>query len=468
MTELWQMSAVETAWAISSKQASAREVVDAHLARIEAVNPTINAVTVTLAETARSAADAADKALAAGETLGPLHGVPVTFKENTDIAGVANTNGVAAFKDNIATENSPVVDLYKAAGAIPIGRTNTPEFSLRWHADNPLWGQTMNPWNEAVTPGGSSGGAASSIASGIGCIAHGTDLGGSVRYPAYCCGVVSLKTTPGRVPSYTPSAPAERPHLIQTIAIQGVIAREVRDLRAGLAAIAVADPTDPEAIPMPLEMPPVDPPIRVAVSPDPIGDGVDPAVAAAVEQAGDILAKAGYAVERADPPAVAEIADAWNRVVWGEVQELWLPMIREHGSDQINQILDWSFESADAVDLNGYAFALADRNRLARLWSVFMADYPLVVAPVSFVPPMAAGEDAKGKDNMLAAIAAQRMQTAVNYLNLPAVAVPTGLNEGVPMGVQIIGRRFREDMCLDAADEIERDIGVLAMALWAR
>ena len=108
MTELWQMSAVETAWAISSKQASAREVVDAHLARIEAVNPTINAVTVTLAETARSAADAADKALAAGETLGPLHGVPVTFKENTDIAGVANTNGVAAFKDNIATENSPV------------------------------------------------------------------------------------------------------------------------------------------------------------------------------------------------------------------------------------------------------------------------------------------------------------------------------------------------------------------------
>ena len=362
------------------------------------------------------------------DTLGPLHGVPVTFKENTDIAGVANTNGVAAFKDNIATENSPVVDLYKAAGAIPIGRTNTPEFSLRWHADNPLWGQTMNPWNEAVTPGGSSGGAA--IVDSVRHRLHRTRQPTSAAQcviPPIAAGVVSLKTTPGRVPSYTPSAPAERPHLIQTIAIQGVIAREVRDLRAGLAAIAVADPTDPEAIPMPLEMP-------RRRSADPCrGQPGTQSVTASIPRSQPPSSRQAISWPRPDTRSSAPIRRRWRkspmpgtRVVWGEVQELWLPMIREHGSDQINQILDWSFESADAVDLNGYAFALADRNRLARLWSVFMADYPLVVAPVSFVPPMAAGEDAKGKDNMLAAIAAQRMQTAVNYLNLPAVAVPTG------------------------------------------
>lgn len=470
MTNLWQMNAAETAAAIREGKASAREVVDAHLARIEEINPRLNAVTVAMVDNARAEADAADKAQAAGDTLGALHGVPVTVKENTDTKGYANTNGVEAFRENIATEDSPVVINFRAAGAIPIARTNTPEFSLRWHASNDLWGTTLNPWNDAITPGGSSGGAGAAMASGIGTIAHGTDLGGSVRYPAYCNGVVALKPTPGRVPSHTPSAPVERPHMFQTIAIQGVIAREVADVRAGFHAVAVPHPDDPECFPIPFNGPATEKPIRIAVADDPLGNGLAPSVATAIDQAAGILAEAGYKVERANPPAAAEIAAAWNSAIWTEVRELVLPTIRAKGSEAINEMIDWCLETAEPLDLAGYAALISDRNRLCRLWSHFMIDYPLILAPVSTVPPMQAGIDATSRDAMHAAINANGMQTAVNYLNLPAIAVPTGIIDGPhgrsPMGIQIIGRRFREDMCLDAADIVQNATGVVAKELW--
>ena len=184
--ELWRLGAVDIALGVRDSRFSCVQVMEAQIGRLHEANPRVNAVTVDLSEAALEAAHNADAAVQSGHSLEPLHGVPVTIKENVDQAGLATTNGVAAFTEVLATENAPVVDNLVKAGAIIIGRTNTPEFSLRWFTDNPLRGRTLNPWDDTRTPGGSSGGAAAGAALGLGAIAHGNDLGGSLRYPAYC------------------------------------------------------------------------------------------------------------------------------------------------------------------------------------------------------------------------------------------------------------------------------------------
>jgi amidase len=214
-TPIWQWSAVESAAAIGSGLVTSEEVVRAHVERMHAVNPALNAVVVDLSEQAISAARAADQAKASGVALGKLHGVPVTIKINIDVEGQANSNGVVAFKDNIAPGDSPVTANLKKSGAIIIGLTNTPEFSMRGFTDNPLHGATMNPWDGTITCGGSSGGAGASIAAGIGTIAHGNDIGGSLRWPAFCNGIATIKPTQGRIPAFNPSATVERPLMAQ-------------------------------------------------------------------------------------------------------------------------------------------------------------------------------------------------------------------------------------------------------------
>src|SRR4051812_11053337 len=199
---LWRLDAVATANLIRTGRASAREVTRSVLARMEAVDPKLNAVVVPMAEAALEAAAAADKAQARGEFLAPLHGVPVTVKINTDQKDCATSNGVVAFRDNIAVEDAPVVANLRRAGAIIIGRTNTPAFSMRIFTENDLHGRTHNPRDRVISPGGSSGGAGSAVAAGIGAIGHGNDIGGSVRIPAYCCGVLGLRVGLGRIPSF--------------------------------------------------------------------------------------------------------------------------------------------------------------------------------------------------------------------------------------------------------------------------
>src|SRR5262245_21360677 len=208
MTDLWKLDAVEVAELTRSRKVSCREVVTSALARLDAVNPALNAVVRPLHEQALAAADAADKAAADGAALGILHGVPVTTKVNVDQTGCPTDNGVVACKAVMATRDNPVVANLRRAGAIVVGRTNTPAFWMRWFTDNALHGPTRNPWDAARTPGGSSGGAAAATASGIGTIGHGNDIAGSVRYPAYCCGLVGLRVSYGRIPSFNFSAPA--------------------------------------------------------------------------------------------------------------------------------------------------------------------------------------------------------------------------------------------------------------------
>ncbi|HYA98932.1 MAG TPA: amidase family protein, partial [Ktedonobacteraceae bacterium] len=202
-TDLWRMSAKELAEAIRSRQISSQEVVEAHLRRIEAVNPSVNAVTVVLGEQAIEAAKAADRVVAAGDALPPFHGVPFTIKGNIDLAGTPTTHGLKALSSAYPSRDAPVVERLKATGAIPIGRTNLPNFAIRWHTDSELWGATVNPWDRSRTPGASSGGEAVALATGMSPLGIGNDMLGSLRWPAQCCGISALKPTLGRIPDAT-------------------------------------------------------------------------------------------------------------------------------------------------------------------------------------------------------------------------------------------------------------------------
>ena len=453
--DLWRWDAVDLAAAIRTRRISSREATRAVLERLAAVNPALNAVTVLLADQALAAADRADAAVRGGDALGPLHGVPVTIKENVDQEGAATANGVPAFKDVIATSDSPPVANLKRAGAVIVGRTNTPAFSLRWDTDNELRGRTFNPWNRRHTPGGSSGGAAASLAVGIAPIGHGNDLGGSIRYPAYCCGVAGIRPTLGRVPAYNQTAADERPPGTQLMSVQGPLARRVRDVRLALAAMSARDPRDPWWAQVPLLGEPVARPIRVALTVDPAKQGVHADVAAAVRDAGNALANAGYAVEEVEPPDVEGVAVTWTTLCVNEMRHVSQPWIRKYGGVDINRSLDLTLAAVPDVALDGYMKALALRAKHVRDWTLFMEHYPLVVGPVSTEPPFEIGFDTTSAARHAEVTRAQRLLVAVNLLGFPAVSVPTGVAGGLPLGVQVIGARYREDLCLDAAEAIE-------------
>src|SRR3954465_1619018 len=299
--ELWKWSATELARAIRDRDISAREATQSALERVHSVNPKLNAIVDLMAEEALAAADTADAAIKRGEMFGPLHGVPVTLKINVDVAGRATTNGVVAFRDRIARDDSPVVASWRKAGAIFIGRTNVPAFSTRYFTDCELHGRTFNPWDRARTPGGSSGGAAACITTGMGALASGNDRAGSVRYPAYACGVFGIRPSLGRVPTFEGTSPDEIAITTQLSHTQGVLARTVDDLRLGFEAMLAGDPKDPWWVPVPLRNE-VHSPGRVALS----MQKAEPAVQAALRQAATWLEDAGYRGEEAEPPALEE------------------------------------------------------------------------------------------------------------------------------------------------------------------
>jgi amidase len=453
--ELWKWDAVDLAQAIKLGQISSRDAVASCLARLDAVNPKINAVVVNLGEAALAEADHADAAVRRGDALAPMHGVPITIKVNTDQIGQATSNGVVAFKDVIATEDSPVVANFKSAGAIIIGRTNTPAFSASWFTDNDLYGRTLNPWSKDHTPGGSSGGASSCVAAGITPIAHGNDLAGSVRYPAYCTGVVGLRPSFGRVPAFAPSAKAERGMSGQLMSVQGPLARHVRDIRLALSAMAKEDPRDPWWVPAPLEGPRPAMPIRVALSTKPSALDVDPAVVDALRQAGRHLSDAGYSVEEIDPPDFAAVAEEWAILIKAEAPYFVSKTIEQYGDKLIRDSHRWQMEDSAPPDAAAYMQALARRTGWIRRWNLFLRDYPLVLCPVSFEPPFAQGRDTASKQSALFLRDVQMPNFTIPVLGLPAISVPTGSPNGVPMGVQLVAPRFREDLLLDAAEVIE-------------
>lgn len=455
MDELWRWSATDLARAIRARRVSSREAVQACLARTAAVNPTLNAIVQVLADEALAAADAADRAVAEGGPLGPLHGVPVTVKVNVDQRGCATTNGVVAYAGNLATDDSPVVANLRRAGAVIFGRTNTPAFSFRWFTENALHGRTLNPWSRDHTPGGSSGGASSAVAAGMGPIAHGNDLAGSVRYPAYCTGVWGLRPSFGRVPAYLPSAPAERPPGMQTMSVQGPLARTVADLRRALVAMAARDVRDPWWVPAPLEGPPVARPIRVALCRRVPGADLHPTVADALARAADRLQRAGYRVDEVEPPHLDEATRLWSTIGDTEVALTMADVLERDGDEGIRRAVAFMRHGDSVLDTAGYLRALARRTALVRDWAVFLEQHPLVLQPVSAEPPFPWGLDTGSQQTMDRVRRAQGTQFLVPVLGLPALAAPMGVVDGLPTGVQLVAPRFREDLLFDAAEVLE-------------
>lgn len=453
-TPLWRWSATQLAAAIRTREITSRESVTASLDRIAAVNPDLNAVVSVQHEAALEAADLADRMVASGMALGPLHGVPVTTKINVDQRGLPTTNGVVAFKDNIAEDDAPVVANLRRAGAVIVGRTNTPAFSMRWFTDNDLHGRTLNPWRPDRTPGGSSGGAAVAAATGMCAIAHGNDGGGSIRYPAYCTGTVGLRPSFGRVPAFNGTAPSERQLSLQLISVQGAITRNVEDARLALAVMAAPDPRDPWHVAMPLDGRRVDHP-GVAACLDPAGVGIAPEVEAAVRKAALILQDAGYGVTWRDPPDVGAAATAWNDFAQGEARVTLAAQVAQHGDALARRAFQLMMNRTPELDVASLIRLSASRATYLRRWQLFMQDHPLVLCPVAMETALPYGVDIESDASVERLYRSHVFLFATAFLGLPSISVPTGLHEGIPIGVQIIGPRFREDLVLDAAAAIE-------------
>ena len=467
--ELWKLSAVKMAEGIRNREFSCEEVVNSVTNRIQKLNPRLNAVVGDLNPTAVDEARKADREFESKKATGPLHGVPVTVKCNVDVEGQPTSNGLPAFADLIAREDSPLVSLLKKAGAIIIGRTNTPELSMRMNTDNPLFGRTLNPWDEQASPGGSSGGASSAAAAGFGPIHHGNDIGGSLRYPAPNCGLATVKPTFGRVPAWLPSSPAERGMLSQLMSVQGAICREVEDVRLSTRVMSGSDPRDPFWMPVPFDDWPDEPqPIRVGVTTENYGHPMHPQVLALVEKAADYLSDAGYAVERLTTPSVDEAAGCWFRYLGYELKTYLMPYAKEHGSETIQKIFEWYFQMGTVSDAEAYRDGIKDRTAMTRQWNILLDQTPLILSPFFLQPTPDWDCDERSFEALQKSFYSAIYSTGINWLSLPAGVVPVGMIEGRPAGVQIIGRRFREDLILDAMQKIEDRVGVLTEQLWNR
>ncbi|MDE3064603.1 MAG: indole acetimide hydrolase [Acidobacteriota bacterium] len=443
---------------IRDRSVSAVEVVDAHLARIEAVNADVNAVVEVRPEAVRAEARAADAALAAGADPGPLHGVPFTVKTNIDVAGYATTQGAVALRDVMATRDAPTVEKMRAAGAVMLARTNMPDLGLRVNTESSLYGATHNPWRRGLTAGGSSGGEAAAIATGMSPLGLGNDLGGSLRNPAYACGIASIKPSRHRVGHHNLSAVADPGLHDQLMTVQGVLARTVADVREGLDVVKGSHRHDPHAVDAPLEGPEVA--RRVALVPEPLGGETHPDVAAAVRAAGRALADAGYDVDEVEPPQLFEAYLAWTELVVSglSVEAPLLQLVLGEGGQRFLELTTVDFPPPTGE--TQYQMHQA-RYGIARAWSDFLTDHPLVVGPTWTQPPFALGYDVIDADTAMKVVETFRFVLPANLLGLPAACVPTGVAQGLPTGVQVIGATFREDTCLAAAQAVEDAFGVL-------
>jgi amidase len=452
MKDIWRLPAQELAGLIRSKKVSAKEAATAGLERLNAVNPSINAVVDHRPEDVLSQAAEVDAVIARGEDAGPLAGVPVTIKINMDQAGFANTNGLKMQRDLIARHNSPVVDNLRKAGAVILGRTNCPAFSYRWFTTNLVHGNTKNPRDPAITPGGSSGGAGAAVAAGIGHIAHGTDIAGSIRYPAYANGVHGLRTTTGRIAAFNAALP-ERAIGPQISAVSGPLARTIADLRIGLAAMSAYDPRDPWWVPAPLEGPPRRKHAAMCVSPD--GLEVVAEVKAAVLDAGKRLERAGWTVEEVAAPPMREAAELQTKLWLGDNYEAQLAAAEREGDPGALACLRGNRAKVLPFDADALSRTLTRRATLAREWLLFLEKYPVLLMPVSAELPFPDQLDTRDEASFKRVWQAQLPMIAIPFMGLPGLTVSTGLAGRVPVGVQLVAGRYREDLCLLAGEAIE-------------
>ncbi|KPQ14105.1 MAG: amidase [Rhodobacteraceae bacterium HLUCCO18] len=452
MPEIWQMTATRLAADVREKRLSAVQVTQAHLDRLASVNPAINAVVQEFPEEALEAARQVDATIARGEDPGPLCGVPITIKVNVDQKGHATTNGLRLQEGLIADDDSPVVSNIRKAGGVILGRTNTPSFSLRWFTRNDLHGQTLNPRNRDITPGGSSGGAAAAVAAGFCAIGHGTDIAGSIRYPAYACGLHGLRPTPGRIPAFNSSAP-DRFIGAQLMAVSGPIARSIADLEIAFTAMTASDPRDPWYVPATLSM--ADFPKRAALTLEPDGMEVTDDVRAALLEGADRMRIAGWSVEEVTCPPMRRAAEI-NACLWmAETQFGAGEMVAREGEADSQFVFARMSEFVGEVGFRSLMEALQERVGILRQWELFLRDFPVVLCPSSGELPFDQQLDVSSEAAFARVYEAQLIQRAVPAIGVPALSVATGEANGRPVGVQLIGPRYREDILLAAGRDIE-------------
>ena len=447
---LWQWTATEVVAATTAGELSCREVAVAAVERMRAVNPRVNAVTLDLGDAAIAAAERLDVRRAHGDGMGPLFGVPITIKDNVEVRGQRTPNGVAGLAHIIARDDAPIVRHLLDAGAVIVGRTNTPEFSMRATTNNALYGLTLNPWDARISCGGSSGGAAAAVASGIGAIGHGNDVAGSIRFPAMHCGVAGLK----------PTSPVHAP----LMSIQGPLARCVADIGLGLAVMQPPDAT--RARPAPAAVPGAHPIGLVAEIP---GMPIAPSVARALRDATAALEGAGYVVEAVEVPDIVASGEMALRFLMTELEHLVVPIARRLGSEQINWYFDsWVNGMPPFRTREGFLEAVEMRAAILERWERVLQTHPVILLPQRADPLLEVDEDLRSTEHLRHVLKGYAPSATVNLLGLPSAFVPTGLGDGLPTGVQIIAGAHREDLCLAAAAAIEARVGTIVEQLWQR
>jgi amidase len=445
---LFEYGAAALAELTRRREVSCREVVESHLARIDQFDGQLGAITVTLRESALALADARDRSRAPG----PLHGVPFTVKEDLDCVGSATTHGLPALRHALPYADAPAVARLKAAGAIPIGRSNTSELGLRLCTVNPLRGRTLNPHGRKWTVGGSSGGDAAAVATGMAALGLGSDLGGSLRIPAHCCGVATLKPTTGRIAHASSLEPLDPGLAGQALLAVGTLAREVADLRSSLAILAGRDPRDPRSVDAPLAGP--EPRERRAALVTRLpGRPLEASAVAAIERAGQTLRGAGWIVEEAAPPELARLNELFAQLLASDlaiVRQQLEPFLSEALSAHLQRLCRFVPPGAAAT----YRL-YTERSRLQRAWSAFFAEFPIAIGPTWGRPLWQPDADLDPQSGVELLQETTRFITPGNLLGIPSLALPLGSVNGLPTGVLIYADLWREDLCLEAAEIIE-------------
>jgi Asp-tRNA(Asn)/Glu-tRNA(Gln) amidotransferase A subunit family amidase len=467
MNDLTFLPAVAMAEQIRKKKISPVELVVAHLAQIEKLNPRLNAFVQVDAERAQRAAHDAEVAVMQGKKLGPLHGVPVSIKSSFEVAGMRCEAGTRLRAGLVATQDAPLVTRLKKAGAIVLGVTNTPELLMAWETDNLLYGRTNSPWNLERTPGGSSGGEAAAIAAGMSAGGVGSDGGGSIRVPAHFSGICGLKPTPGRIPATGHFPASAGPFAL--IGVVGPMARTVRDLKVLFEVMQGPDIGDACAAPVPVRWPSEDEvkKLRIGYFEDDSRTPVTPETRAAVRTAAEALRSVGFQVDRFQPEGLEEARRLWHKffVVAGGM--LLRPMFKEADTDLspiLKQFLEWC-----AVEPAHTGRTLLDawiqRDLLRARFFAQMQQYPILLCPVAAIPAFRHGErswQVEGKT--VHYLDAWSYTEFFNLLGNPAAVVPVGRSpEGMPIGVQIVGRPWEEEQVLSIAAALEKSCGARRM-----
>ena len=449
--ELTSLSATTLARFIRTKLVSSVAVVDAHLARLESVNPKLNAVVQLRADAARQQARAADEAVSRGASVGPLYGVPITLKDSLDTADMVSTWGTMGRADFTPKRDATVVARLRAAGAIILGKTNTPEFTLAGITNNDVYGRTNNPYDVERSPAGSSGGAGAILAAGGSALDLGSDTGGSIRMPSHYCGIAGIKPTSGRVPR-TGHAISFEVGALDAFTQIGPLARQVEDLSLTLSIIAGPDGHDPAVVPAPLG----DPQdvsvrnLRVAFYTDNGIKSPSPDTTSTVRTAVSVLADHGVSVTEDRPQGVSDAERLWRSLYLADGGAWIRRLIHAAGTERLSSALEW-MQEAQPISLTEFTQELSRWNIYRSEMLAFMEQYDVVLCPVS-ATPATRHDDPDGPDFTYT--------FAHNLTGWPGAVVRCGTStEGLPIGVQIVARPWREDVALAVAQYLETNLG---------